>query len=93
MSKHTPGPWRSCERGDYSDYHGASVVIVSPVADMRVAVVHHHGTSEADANASLIAAAPELLAALKEVVRISNRNHAAWDKARAAIAKAEGREL
>lgn len=41
------------------------------------------------ANARLISAAPELLEALREVVRISDRNHRAWDKARAAIAKAE----
>lgn len=34
-------------------------------------------------------AGPELLPALKEVVRISNRKHDAWDAARAAIAKAE----
>jgi|HubBroStandDraft_4_1064222.scaffolds.fasta_scaffold01416_11 hypothetical protein len=32
----------------------------------------------------------ELLAALKEVVRISDRKHDAWDSAHAAIAKAEG---
>ena len=44
------------------------------------------------ADAPLIAAAPELLAALREVVAISDRKHDAWDKARAAIAKAEGRE-
>lgn len=33
----------------------------------------------------------ELLAALKEVVRISDRKHDAWDRAHAAIAEAEGR--
>lgn len=43
------------------------------------------------ANARLISTSPELLAALKEVVAISDRKHAAWDKAKAAIAKAEGK--
>lgn len=41
-------------------------------------------------NANLIAAAPELLAALKAVVAIGDRKHDAWDAAYAAIAKAEG---
>jgi hypothetical protein len=46
-------------------------------------------TGKADVN--LIAAAPELYEALKEVVAISDRKHDAWDKAHAAIKKAEGR--
>lgn len=36
------------------------------------------------------AAAPDLLAALEEVVRISDRKHDAWDAAKAAIKKARG---
>ena len=43
---------------------------------------------EMEANAKLIAAAPDLLEALIEVVRISDRKHDAWDKAKAAILKA-----
>lgn len=35
---------------------------------------------------------PEMLEALKEIVAISDRTHNAWTKAKAAIAKAEGRE-
>lgn len=42
------------------------------------------------ANARLISAAPDLLEALQEVVAISDRKHDAWDKAKAAIAKAVG---
>lgn len=49
------------------------------------------GTDEqAVATARLIAAVPDLLAALKAVVAISDRKHDAWDAAHAAIAKAEG---
>lgn len=40
------------------------------------------------ANAKLISAAPDLLEALQEVIKISDRNHIAWDKAKAAIKKA-----
>ena len=43
------------------------------------------------ANARLISAAPDLLEALQEVVAISERKHDAWDKAKAAIAKAVGK--
>ena len=40
------------------------------------------------ADAKLIAAAPELLEALIEVVRISDRNNIAWNKAKEVIKKA-----
>ena len=41
--------------------------------------------------ANLIAAAPDLLEALKAVVRIADRKTVEFDAARTAIAKAEGR--
>jgi hypothetical protein len=47
---------------------------------------------ETRANAKLMAAAPDLLEALQEVVRISDRNHVAWVKAKAAIEKAIGND-
>ena len=52
-------------------------------ADWCASVIHP--------DARLIEAAPDLLAALKAVVRISDRKHDAWDAAHAAIAKAEGK--
>lgn len=42
------------------------------------------------ANAALIAASPKLLAALKGVIEIADRDHTAFTRARAAIAEAEG---
>lgn len=39
-------------------------------------------------NAPLIAAAPDLLEALQEVIAISDRKHNSWEKAKAALAKA-----
>lgn len=43
---------------------------------------------EARANAKLMAAAPDLLDALQGIIVITDRNHVAWDKAKAAIKKA-----
>ena len=45
---------------------------------------------EAKANARLIAAAPDLLEALKRVCSHGYRSSPDWDNARAAITKAEG---
>lgn len=58
-------------------------------------VFHDHGETSVNQvcqasleHARLIAASPDLLEALEEVVAVSDRKHVAWDKARAAIAKA-----
>ncbi len=63
MSKHTPGPWEAAERGEYLDYGGRSRVIFGD--GIRLAVVHHNDVPEDEANARLIAAAPDLLAAIR----------------------------
>ena len=67
MNKHTPGPWVKCDRGDYGDFDGNSVVILGDNSCVRVAVVHHNGSDEHDANANLFFAAPEMLEALKKI--------------------------
>jgi hypothetical protein len=97
MSAHTPGPWRKgrCPQ---------SVVADAPVPEIRGSddVIYYGGhliaESVATQNIPLIAAAPELLAALKVVTAHlaspppSNRGwNAALNMAEAAIAKAEGR--
>jgi len=79
---YTPGPWRRNTR------EGRQVVEAIPeVGWLEVAKV-------VDINdARLIAAAPDMLAALKTLVDLYVANHwAVFDAARAAIAKAEGRE-
>lgn len=89
MSGHTPGPW-TVEKTDsvYGSVDGG------PVARVKLT-----GNACDAANAALIAAAPELLAALEAMVAhcevMGHRNggvegYAAFDLARAAIAKARG---
>jgi len=101
MSKHTPGPW-NCEGG-----HGnTSVVIEGPngevLGNVRAFIPSgeiRHGSpmmmpwAEGMTNARLIAAAPELLAALQGMVYYYGSVSADVDelfKASAAIAKATG---
>lgn len=89
MSKHTPGPWRLQPRRDVTDEYQC---FLEPMG-MHIPDV----ISEADA--SLIAAAPELLAALTQIAAMPHSNptgdtlHGPCPKciAEAAIAKAEGR--
>lgn len=95
--KHTPGPWKLCARGDYSDFDGDSAVITGDGDTRRLAVVHHDDTAEHQANAQLIAAAPELLASLKAVmsfwINVESGDEMPaeiFDAATTAIAKAEG---
>jgi hypothetical protein len=87
---HTPGPWTTtpgafwiCDIGNNVGDPG--VWSEFPVKD---AESFPFGSKEDDAR--LIAAAPELLEALKAVVAISDRKHVAWDAAHTAIAKATG---
>ena len=63
MSKYTPGPWVAEDRGAYGDFDGRSRVITGD--DRRIAIVQHKGDQEDEANAVLIAVAPEMLNALK----------------------------
>ena len=99
MSKHSPGPWE-CDAG-----------IIPPDGPERYADIYTDGGDliiarfndlipEGRANGRLIAAAPELLEALKTLADEAWRNagcmpdeafHDAIAEARAAIAKAEGR--
>ena len=93
MSKHTPGPWTfyASLPSTEPNWH-----IVTNSSRMRVlANVHiEPGNATDHANARLIAAAPELLAALQELLsemgEFHNPNTEGWNMARAAIAKAEG---
>lgn len=92
MGQHTPGPWSlphitSLQMGQeiYSESRG------------RVALAEYLGTTTNDeqvANACLIAAAPDLLAALDNMLATVEEGGADWQaatrQARAVIAKAKG---
>jgi len=102
MGKHSPGPWQS--KHDFDEF-GLSNIIgnvdgetfadgTSRYTFDPICIVDTE-TAEWRANARLIAAAPDLLAALKAlhqryVMAIGNEGPEALS-ARAAIAKAEGR--
>lgn len=76
----------SYTKGEWSFGHNIGVYSgETHIADIAAV---NNGFNETLANAKLIAAAPDLLEALIEVVRISDRNHEAWYKAKAAINKA-----
>jgi hypothetical protein len=91
--KAIPGPWKSHEEFQYGR---RKVYVVHNGERVRrfIALVLSTGNPDddlRDANALLIAAAPDLLAALKAVVRVADRKTVEFDAARAAIAKAEGK--
>ena len=87
MSKHTAGPWLYTQEG--VDAFG----IVKPDGHSVVHLVALHNSTSArelPANARLIAAAPDLLEALQDMVEIAEAQGHRVTKARAAITKAKG---
>ena len=104
MNKHTPGPWKTgfyeLQEAEYDALSvwpgtvkdgekGQPICLVSPENKI---------TDVDEANANLIAAAPELLEALEEIVNIRNSSHGdgvvgkcteMWKVAQQAITKAE----
>ena len=100
---HTPGPWHIEQfTSGYSKYEGRTISHRLESGNMlRIARAYNvMGPNETDANARLIAAAPDMLAALQKLSDVfdmdehdQDRAHAescAIDTARAAIAKATG---
>ena len=118
MTQYTPGPWTIDHQriGPYGD----PVALLCDVHDPMTGTVidwprgNYSGTAmsiddaENEANARLIAAAPDLLAALKQIMEWEGYDHEAgyypgedteqrasevWNDAKAAIAKATGQEV
>ena len=81
-TQHAPGPWAT----DGKDYGWC----IMDLRGARVATVWRDGAPLATANARLIAAAPDLLAALQAALPIGGPHRWWHDDARAAIAKATG---
>lgn len=89
-TKHTPGPWAVIADGP------TRVVATDTSRPWRIAVVDSPSDADpdVDANARLIAAAPELLAALEEVTSTcldAGFHGSDLARSRAAIAKAKGK--
>ena len=91
---HTHGPWEA---------HNCEVTTqqINGRSYRRIAAIQDYGVGSLkdidEANAKLIAAAPELLAALQNILRVQSRDSIpfpliALEKARAAIAKATNDE-
>lgn len=94
MSKHTPGPWRVCGLNVACN---KEIVVASCYRDsLESVVVRPKEMEECLANARLIAAAPELLEALKDAIETAEfEKHPfrPWHKkAKDVIARIEGGE-
>lgn len=91
QGKHTPGPWHlntSIRSNLYVETYNERMPFI---CDMQLSVAAEDDKDEIEANARLIAAAPELLA-LAQLVAAGNTEFADLERvARAAIAKAEGK--
>ena len=91
--KHTPGPWlaKRAEGGGYFEWYvgrdGENCSIAEDITDPVT-------RDPSEANARLIAAAPELLGALKMMLEggLEGPTSQAIETALATIAKAEGRD-
>lgn len=79
MSEHTPGPWVV-----FHDQRDHTNDILPAMREGCIA------QSVSDANAWVIAAAPDLLAALTEFVERGDCSRAMLEQGRAALAKATG---
>jgi len=87
--KHTPGPWRFIPRDETPGHREPDMVQIGAATWLP-----SRGRDEnADANARLIAAAPEILLALKrcEAMVGTDQGPPNWDWVREVISKAEGR--
>lgn len=99
-AKHTPGPW-TIQRINNEVWPGPYLVVVDPVTKQTLAkITRDHGgmaIGESAANARLIAAAPDLLHALKFLTDAASAEPAMAiykahiEQAQAAINRAEGK--
>lgn len=91
MSGHTPGPWIfDNDWRRWPTVFGSDGIKVAIIEKDKTIDSFVYELPERFANARLIAAAPDMLAALKDVVAVADRKTDEFDRARAAIAKAEG---
>lgn len=93
MSKPTPGPWII---QDDNENENSAIVVDSPTESNIIAGPCPRTNDQGMANLRLIAAAPDLLTALKEVASMVEAYHEVpptrANQVRAAIKKAEGEQ-
>ena len=82
---HTPGPWIAKPTASL----GPQYAVYPEASGPDIAIVYDHGNTEA--NARLIASAPELLAALEAILAVNPDLAEVADTARAALEKAKGK--
>jgi hypothetical protein len=88
---HTPGPWTLGRFGSIQSSVGRPAFKGTAYPQIALATLDDRGEEERDANARLIAAAPQLLAACKAALGAFERNDCIdWNDLTRAIAKAEG---
>lgn len=92
--KHTPGPWRLAEQPTPHEFSKQIVGNDGRVHGQHVVNVFVQAGRESEANARLIAAAPEMLTMLKRLMEIGGHRFAEHigDEVLALIARAEGRD-
>ena len=95
-TKHTPGPWKVINGTVYiGEAHDAVPDDRFCIAKMAREPRHHIPPTERDANARLIASAPDLLLAAKELqvafFMVYGSEHPLYRRASEAIDKAEGK--
>ena len=93
-AKHTPGPWVADDNEGFSQWSiwGRMAPSGHGTPGRKVAVVDDC-SGHSDADAQLIAAAPELLEALQFLITASGEQlSTAFEQAQAAIAKATGEQ-
>lgn len=96
-TKHTPGPWTIVDENELGTVNSEKEpygIYADGDESVRVAGImcEYLAPSEVGANAQLIAAAPEMLAALQRVMQlaVSADGDETFEQVKAAIAKATG---
>lgn len=94
LPQHTPGPWRYDP--EFGEVVAGEASIPIPPTGLSVERAHIVAESVTRSNGLLIAAAPDLLAALKEITTslawVDTSETSILARAVAAIAKAQGRD-
>jgi len=92
VKEFTPGPWK------VQRYDNGNSYAISPVGSAKVIAKLQSKTFDNKANAHLIAAAPEMYEALKEIYQLLEKHEPHWylrkhyNLVAKALAKAEGKE-